>query len=124
MRRRSRGAGRQSTTSRRTSKTNYDDAPPLKRLIESLPPERLEHVFTHSSWAPDRASSYERLEFLGDSVLELAVARELYDRFPDFTEGKMAKIRSPVLSRASCAVVARELGLDAELLARAPGRPQ
>jgi dsRNA-specific ribonuclease len=34
--------------------------------------ELLENVFTHSSWAPDRASSYERLEFLGDSVLELA----------------------------------------------------
>jgi ribonuclease III len=124
MRRRSRRSGRQSTTSRRTSKTNYDDAPPLKRLIESLPPERLEHVFTHSSWAPDRASSYERLEFLGDSVLELAIARELYDRFPDFSEGRMAKLRSHVVSRASCAVVARELALDEELLERAPELPE
>jgi len=69
-------------------------------------------VFTHTSWAPDRASSYERLEFLGDSVLELAVARELYESYPDFTEGQLAKIRSHVVSRASCAVVARELGLD------------
>jgi ribonuclease-3 len=84
----------------------------------------VEHVFTHSSWAPDRASSYERLEFLGDSVLELAVARELYDRFPEFTEGRMAKIRSHVVSRASCAVVAKELGLDRELLERAPELPQ
>jgi ribonuclease-3 len=73
-------------------------------------------VFTHSSWAPDRASSYERLEFLGDSVLELAIARALYDRYPDFSEGRLAKIRSHVVSRASCAVVARELGLG-ELLA-------
>jgi ribonuclease III len=45
-------------------------------------------------------------------VLELAVARELYDRFPDFSEGRMAKIRSHVVSRASCAEVARELSLD------------
>ena len=68
-------------------------------------------MFTHSSWAPDRASSYERLEFLGDSVLELAIARALFERYPDFSEGRLAKIRSHVVSRASCAVVARELGL-------------
>ena len=80
--------------------------------------ELLETVFTHSSWAPDRASSYERLEFLGDSVLELAVARALYQRYPDFSEGRMAKIRSHVVSRASCAVVARELGLGARLAER------
>ncbi len=73
-------------------------------------------MFTHASWAADRADSYERLEFLGDSVLELAVARALFDRFPDFSEGRMAKIRSHVVSRASCAVVARGLGLGERLL--------
>ncbi|MFN2627825.1 MAG: ribonuclease III [Gaiellaceae bacterium] len=72
-------------------------------------------MFTHSSWAVDRAESYERLEFLGDSVLELSIAHELYERYPDFTEGRLAKIRSHVVSRASCAVVARELGLDGRL---------
>ena len=59
----------------------------LARLIDALPPERREHVFTHTSWAPDRSSSYERLEFLGDSVLELAIARALYDRFPGGVRG-------------------------------------
>ena len=44
-------------------------------------------------------------------MLELAVARELYERYPDFSEGQLAKIRSHVVSRASCAVVAAELGL-------------
>src|SRR5215204_3565221 len=86
--------------------------------------DRAEPVFTHSSWAPDRASSYERLEFLGDSVLELAVARELYDRYPDFSEGRLAKIRSHVVSRASCAVVARELGLGERMAKRAASVPQ
>ena len=76
-------------------------------------------MFTHSSWAVDRAESYERLEFLGDSVLELSIAHELYDRYPDFTEGRLAKIRSHVVSRASCAVVARELGLGVRLGERA-----
>src|SRR5207253_548757 len=68
-------------------------------------------VFTHASWAPDRTLSYERLEFLGDSVLELAVAGALYGAHPDFSEGRLAKIRSHVVSRQSCAVVARELAL-------------
>ncbi len=80
-------------------------------MIDALPEERAAAVFTHSSWAADRTASYERLEFLGDSVLELAVARTLYDRFPEFSEGRMAKVRSHVVSRASCAVISRELGL-------------
>ena len=59
--------------------------------------------------------SYERLEFLGDSVLELAIARALYDAYPDFAEGRLAKIRSHVVSRESCARVARELELGSRL---------
>jgi ribonuclease-3 len=57
-------------------------------------------------------------------VLELAVARALYDRFPDFSEGRMAKVRSHVVSRASCAVVSRELGLGERLLQEASGLPE
>jgi ribonuclease-3 len=113
MRRRSRQSGKPSTTSPRTSSRSR-----LSRLIDGLPEDRLDNVFTHSSWAPDRASSYERLEFLGDSVLELAIARTLFDEYPDFSEGRLAKIRSHVVSRASCAVVARELDLGARLEAR------
>jgi ribonuclease-3 len=85
------------------------------RLIDELPPKAAEPVFTHASWAADRAESYERLEFLGDSVLELSIAHELFERYPDFSEGRLAKIRSHVVSRASCAVVARELGLGKRL---------
>jgi len=96
----------------------------LRRLIESLPEARAEQVYTHASWAADRASSYERLEFLGDSVLELAVARALYDRYPEFTEGRLAKVRSHVVSRQSCAVVARQLDLGRRLLERGAEIPQ
>ena len=84
-------------------------------MIAALPPERAAAVFTHTSWAADRTSSYERLEFLGDSVLELAIARTLYDRFPNFSEGRLAKVRSHVVSRASCAEIARGLDLGARL---------
>jgi len=51
-------------------------------------------------------------------VLELAIARALYDDYPDFSEGRLAKIRSHVVSRASCAVVAKELDLGERLLER------
>jgi ribonuclease-3 len=71
----------------------------------------------------ERAASYERLEFLGDSVLELAIARELYERYPDFSEGRLAKIRSHVVSRASCAVVARQLALGDRLRERGADIP-
>jgi ribonuclease-3 len=53
-------------------------------------------------------------------VLELAVAHEIYRRYPSFSEGRLAKIRSHVVSRASCAVVARELGLGARFREYAP----
>jgi len=95
----------------------------LARLISALPPERRDQVFTHTSWAADRGSSYERLEFLGDSVLELAIARALYDRFPDASEGRLAKIRAHVVSRHSCATVARDLDLGSVLVQRAQDVP-
>jgi len=85
------------------------------KLVDALPPQAAATAFTHSSWAADRTASYERLEFLGDSVLELAVAHALYARYPEFSEGRLAKIRSHVVSRASCAVVAADLELGRRL---------
>ena len=81
-------------------------------------------MFTHTSWASERGASYERLEFLGDSVLELAVAHALYDRHPDFSEGQLAKVRSHVVSRASCAEVAQQLDLGRRLVERASAQPK
>jgi ribonuclease-3 len=57
-------------------------------------------------------------------VLELAIARELYDRYPDFSEGRLAKVRSHVVSRASCAVVARQLSLGERLTERGADIPE
>ncbi|MDX6540200.1 MAG: ribonuclease [Gaiellales bacterium] len=87
----------------------------LRALVSGLPPELARRAFTHSSWTEDRAESYERLEFLGDGVLGLAVAEELCRRFPDAEEGRLAKLRAHVVSRRSCAVVARVLDLGADL---------
>jgi ribonuclease-3 len=116
----SRPSARRSTTSSRTRvKAPATGSDELGRLINELPAARLEQVFTHASWAEDRAESYERLEFLGDSVLELAIARAVFDRFADASEGRLAKIRAHVVSRQSCAGVAKELGLGERLLAYA-----
>ena len=106
---RSRRSAKPSTTSPRTSSA---DSSELGRLIAELPPERRRQVFTHPSWAAERSESYERLEFLGDSVLELAVARALFDAYPDFNEGELARLRAHIVSRQSCALVADELGLQ------------
>jgi ribonuclease-3 len=57
-------------------------------------------------------------------VLELAVARHLYDRYPELTEGRLAKIRSHVVSRRACALVAQELELGRELLERGTAAAQ
>ena len=57
-------------------------------------------------------------------MLELAVARALFEGYPDFEEGQLAKIRSHVVSRRSCAQVARELGLDARLVEQGVGVPK
>ena len=59
----------------------------------------------------DPAESYERLEFLGDAVLELAVSTELYRRFPDADEGQLTKTRSSLVRREALAQVARRIDL-------------
>jgi ribonuclease-3 len=111
---------RRSTTSSRTrSKDVEGGASELARLIDELPQHRLDQVFTHASWADDRSASYERLEFLGDSVLELAIAHAVFERFRGAAEGRLAKVRAHVVSRQSCAVVAKDLGLGERLLAHA-----
>ncbi len=73
--------------------------------------ELLAKAFTHSSAVDNRSSSNERLEFLGDSVLALVICRALFDRSPGYLEGELTKMKSMLVSRRTCARVARHLGL-------------
>ena len=75
----------------------------------------LRESLTHSSIADNRLQSNERMEFLGDAVLDLIVCELLYKRFPTLQEGDLTKIKSAVVSRKICAEVATETGL-ADLL--------
>jgi ribonuclease-3 len=79
-------------------------------------------VLTHASWSERRSQSYERLAFLGDSVLSLAVTAHLYPRFEAerFGAGQLTKIRAQAVSGRSCKEVAERLDLPARLEASAP----
>jgi ribonuclease-3 len=74
-------------------------------------PELLRAALTHTSGANTRAASNERLEFLGDSVLGLVTCERLFQRFPDYQEGDLTKVKSVVVSRKTCARFSQELGL-------------
>jgi ribonuclease-3 len=78
-------------------------------------PQLLKESLTHASIADHRLKSNERMEFLGDAVLDLVVCEALYLRFPSLLEGDLTKIKSAVVSRRTCAEVATETGLS-ELL--------
>ena len=69
-----------------------------------------ERALTHSSATRD---SYERLEFLGDRVIGLVMARWLYERFPNEPEGKLSRRYNDLVARPMCGEVGRELGLPA-----------
>jgi len=79
-------------------------------------------VFTHASWTDNRADSYTRLAFLGDSVLGLAVTAHLYPRLEAerFGAGRLTKIRAQTVSGTSCRAVAERLGVPERLQAHAP----
>lgn len=82
-------------------------------------PELLTLALTHSSWANERGGGEhehnERLEFLGDAVLELCVSAQLYHRFPQVREGQLTRMRAHLVSTVSLAERARTFGLDSLL---------
>jgi ribonuclease-3 len=77
---------------------------------------------THASWVTRRSDSYERLAFLGDSVLSLAVTTHLFPRLDadEFGAGRLTKVRAQAVSGRACRRVAERLGLPDALRAAAP----
>lgn len=68
-------------------------------------------AFTHASCVDHRLDSNERLEFLGDAVLAMVVCDDVFQRYPQYLEGQLTKIKSAVVSRRTCAHIARDIGL-------------
>lgn len=94
----------------------------LHELLDALPDDLARQAVTHASWTERRVESYERLAFLGDSVLGLAVTTHLYPRLdPDrHGAGQLTKIRAQAVSGRSCRAVAERLGLPGRLRVAAP----
>lgn len=101
---------------------NKNPSPPNRGGLERAlghdfnDPDLLSQALTHSSATPDPAKSNERLEFLGDRVLGLTLARLLIDSFPDEDEGKLGYRFSGLARAESLLRVAEDIGLGAYLI--------
>lgn len=109
----------------------------LAGLLKSLDIKRTrqyelyDRALTHSSYTYENKLSgidnYERLEYLGDAVLKLLVSEYLFERFPDYREGDLTKIRAVVVSDAKLAQLAEQMNLGEYIIfgaseARSGGR--
>ena len=80
--------------------------------------ELLDHALTHRSWVNEHKgvrTSNERLEFLGDAILEFVASKEIYNRFPDKEEGYLTALRANLVNTVALAEVAKKLDLGPEL---------
>jgi ribonuclease-3 len=98
-----------------------DRTPLLEALGVQLHDELLTVALTHRSYAYENGGvpTNERLEFLGDAVLGLVITAEIFTKYPDRTEGELAKLKSAVVNTQALAQIARELtddGLGSYLL--------
>ena len=96
------------------------DTASLAELFADTPEELRRRALSHSSWVEARTQAYGRLAFLGDSVLGLAVASELFESEPGADIGELTKIHNQAVSGRACAAVARGLGLVEMLREQAP----
>jgi ribonuclease-3 len=97
--------------------------PPLSDIQQRIAftfsnPELLERALTHKSYANENRVPYhnERMEFLGDSVLNLIVSEYLMNTCPDASEGTLSRLRAAVVSETALATIARLIGLGSFLL--------
>jgi ribonuclease-3 len=80
---------------------------------EFAQPQLLQRALTHRSYS---AAHNERLEFLGDSVLNCTIAKHLYDTYPDLPEGDLSRLRSNLVNQQTLAILAQQLNLGEQLL--------
>ena len=80
----------------------------------------LKQALVHRSYLNEQdgepLDSYERMEFLGDAVLELIISSEIYGRLPGLAEGELTKLRAELVCGASLSKIARRVGLGEHLM--------
>lgn len=88
--------------------------------VECENKDNLKLAFTHPSYSKEnslsRLKSYERLEFLGDAVLKLAISDLLYKKYPEYEEGELSKIRSILVSDATLSLIAKDINLQDKMI--------
>lgn len=94
----------------RANKGSADLCRQLGHVFEQ--PQLLQRALTHRSYAPDH---YERLEFLGDSILGCVIAKYLYSEFPDLSEGDLSRLRSNLVKESTLVLFAQQLNLGSLL---------
>jgi ribonuclease-3 len=92
----------------------------LADLLDEIPADLARQAFSHASWTRPRSESYERLAFLGDAVLALAVSSYLYPLLAEYGVGRITKVRAQAVSGPACAQVALDLGVPERLRDQAP----
>ena len=92
----------------------------LAALVEKLPEDLRNQALTHSSWTERRVDSYERLAFLGDSVLALSVAGRIFEDYETRAAGGLTKSHNQAVSGVACADVGMLLGVPDMLRANEP----
>lgn len=76
-------------------------------------PELLKTAFTHTSYANEHnTNSYERLEFLGDAIVDLLVGEYLFNNFPELDEGMMSRVRASLVCEKALSELSGKLGID------------
>lgn len=96
-----------------THSSSFRDPADLAGILGvSIPLPELQQALTHRSFAYENGGDhYERLEFLGDAILQQAITLELYERFGELPEGDLSKRRAALVSTTALAEVARSIGL-------------
>jgi ribonuclease-3 len=88
--------------------------------LAAVPEELLELAFTHSSYAREQGlgelATNQRLEYLGDAVLDLVLAAHLFDKYPELPEGDLTRLKAAVVRKSALAFVARQLDLGDYIL--------
>jgi ribonuclease-3 len=79
-------------------------------------PSLLLRALTHASATSQTVDNYERLEFLGDAVLDVVISEILFERFPEWREGELTEVRARVVNRETLAEIGAAAGLDACLV--------
>lgn len=107
------------------SRVSYQDSTAMDQETLHHVEELLGHKFqdqnilasalTHASSVDSRLDSNERLEFLGDAILSVVICQSLFERFEDYLEGDLTKVKSMLVSRETCAKLSRKIKLHKHL---------